>query len=107
MRNNVYVPEYETGECVVIQNSDVIRKYDEEPIENGTYHYTDYYVNQDYQWNEGYQTFNQYTTRPTCRTITTNIMEKPNNEVYICSIILIIILAVNLNISIIRRWIRE
>lgn len=106
MRNNVYVPSYETGECVVIQNSTTIRKYDEEPIENGTYHYIDYYIDQDYQWNEGNQTFNQYTTRPICRTITTNIMEKPNIERQIGIIIIIIILAVMLNIQIIRRWLK-
>lgn len=62
----IYVPEYENTNCAVIQNSDIIRVYDSVPVLNSTVNYKDYFIKSSYIYNEGSQSFGQYSTVPTC-----------------------------------------
>lgn len=62
----IYVPEKENFKCYVVQNEGVIRAYEEVPQNNTTIDYRDYYIESDYIYKDGYQTFSQYTTLPIC-----------------------------------------
>lgn len=62
----IYVPDKNDFSCYVIQNQDTIRGYETTPTTNATIFYRDYYINSGYIYKDGYQTFNQYTTIPTC-----------------------------------------
>lgn len=63
----VYVPSYSNDQCAIVTNSDTIRVYDTIPTHNSTVNYTEYYLEHDYISFNGSQTFNQYSTLPTCR----------------------------------------
>lgn len=73
----IYVPEKDNYQCYVVQNEGVIRAYEEIPQNNRTINYRDYYINSDYIYKDSYQTFNQYTTLPTC--LPSNVL---TSEVY-------------------------
>ena len=73
----IYVPELENYKCYVVQSEGVIRGYEEIPTNNATINYRDYYINSDYIYRDGSQTFNSYTTIPTCLSSDTL-----TNEVY-------------------------
>lgn len=62
----IYVPNYESGNCAYIYNSDVIRVYNATPQANTTRTYYDYYIKSSYIYNTGSTTFSQYTTLPSC-----------------------------------------
>lgn len=62
----VYLPEYNTGNCAYIYNSDIIRVYESQPRQNTTINYKDYYIKSSYIYNTGSTTFSQYSTLPTC-----------------------------------------
>lgn len=63
----VYVPSDTTyNACVVVQSSDTIRVYEEQPTTNRTIRYRDYYINSSYIYKDNTQTFSQYTTLPSC-----------------------------------------
>ena len=62
----IYVPEYNTGNCAYIYNTDIIRVYASQPRQNATINYKDYYIKSSYIYNTGSTTFSQYSTLPTC-----------------------------------------
>lgn len=62
----IYVPDKENYECFVVRSEDVIRAYEEMPVNNATISYRDYYYNSNYLYNDGDQSFSQYTTLPVC-----------------------------------------
>ena len=62
----IYVPEYQSGNCAYIYNTDIIRVYSEQPRQNATISYKDYYIKSSYIYNEGSTTFSQYSSLPTC-----------------------------------------
>lgn len=62
----IYVPEKENYACYVVRSEEVIRAYEEVPTNNSTISYRDYYYNSNYLYNDGVQTFSQYTTLPVC-----------------------------------------
>lgn len=62
----VYVPEYNSGNCAYIYNSDIIRVYETHPRNNSTINYKDYYIKSSYIYNEGSTSFGSYTTLPVC-----------------------------------------
>lgn len=67
MTDNIYLPiELTNNNCVVVQNEDIIRVYDEIPQNNRTVSYTDYYINSHYIFREGTVTYTNYSTLPTC-----------------------------------------
>lgn len=62
----IYIPNYENNQCAYVRDKDTIRVYDDIPVINSTTTYTDYYVNSHYLSTTGVQTFNQYSTVPSC-----------------------------------------
>lgn len=62
----IYVPDLENYKCFVVRSEEVIRAYEQVPTNNSTIEYRDYYYNANYLYNDGEQTFSQYTTLPTC-----------------------------------------
>ena len=73
----IYVPEKESYKCYVVQSEGVIRAYEENPQNNTTINYRDYYIESDYIYKDGTQTFSNYTTLPTC--LASNVV---TSEVY-------------------------
>lgn len=61
----IYVPN-ENYQCYVVQSEGVIRGYERVPVQNATISYRDYFINSDYIYRDGTQTFGAYTTLPTC-----------------------------------------
>ena len=63
----IYLPEDNVyNKCYVVQSEGVIRGYEETPTYNNSISYRDYYIKSDYIYRDGSQTFNQYSTLPTC-----------------------------------------
>lgn len=62
----IYVPEKERYKCYVVQSEGVIRGYEEIPKNNTTINYRDYYINSDYIFRDGHQTFGTNSTLPFC-----------------------------------------
>ena len=72
----IYVPDKENYKCFVVRSEEVIRAYEEIPTNNSEISYRDYYYNSNYLYNDGTQSFSQYTTLPTCldnNNITTDV----------------------------------
>lgn len=72
----IYVPDKENYKCFVVRSEEVIRAYEEIPTNNREVSYRDYYYNSNYLYNDGVQSFSQYTTLPTCldnNNITTDV----------------------------------
>lgn len=89
----LYVPNYSSSNCVVLQNSSTIRVYEQRPTYNSSVNYTDYYFTSNYYSNVGTQNFSQYATLPTCRTdITTNVYYRYDiDKILMCFIIIVIV----------------
>ena len=62
----IYVPDKENYECFVVRSEEVIRAYEEIPTNNREIKYRDFYYNSNYLYNDGTQSFSQYTTLPVC-----------------------------------------
>lgn len=62
----IYVPNLNDYQCVYVRDNNTIRAYHEKPENNKIISYVDYYINSNYIYTEGSQTFSQYTTIPTC-----------------------------------------
>jgi len=63
----IYVPDMENYQCFVVRNENVIRAYKEIPTQNSNIEYRDYYYTSNYYYNDGTQSFGQYTTSlPVC-----------------------------------------
>ena len=61
----IYIPD-DSYSCFVVQNEDVIRAYESMPRNDTTVNYRDYYINSDYIYKDGEQTFSRYTELPVC-----------------------------------------
>ena len=61
----IYVPD-KNYSCYVVRSENVIRAYEQTPKHNITTNYRDYYFNSNYLFQDGEQTFNQYSTLPVC-----------------------------------------
>lgn len=95
--SKIYVPELEEGNCVVIRSSDVIRVYDFRPTLNSEIHYKDYYPALNYNYNEGFQTFGNYSTSiPVCREASSEYKYHPDYETTFIKTIILLFLAVAL-----------
>lgn len=62
----IYVPDKENYKCFVVRSEEVIRAYERIPTNNSEVNYRDYYFNSNYLYNDGIQSFSQYTSLPTC-----------------------------------------
>ena len=64
---HIYVPDLEKYKCFVVQSSDIIRAYKEIPQRNTEIEYRDYFINANYIYKDGTQSFGNYTTYlPVC-----------------------------------------
>lgn len=66
----IYVPDL-TYKCYVLVNKDTIRAYSQLPYNPGynqqiNISYRDYYINSNYLYTDGTQSFGSYTTLPIC-----------------------------------------
>lgn len=91
----IYIPNYSTGNCAYIYNSDIIRVYDSQPRQNATISYTDYYIKSNYISNTGSTSFTQYSTLPVCinsNRITTDYWYRNDlASILVCGFIIILI----------------
>lgn len=62
----IYVPSFTENSCVYILNSETIRVYDLVPNIPLSVNYTDYFVNSNYLYKEGIETFTTESVLPTC-----------------------------------------
>lgn len=62
----IYVPDLTNYRCFVVRDSNTIRAYKNIPYNNSASEYRDYYINSNYLYQDGEQTFSQYTTLPVC-----------------------------------------
>lgn len=63
----IYVPNVEEYQCVVVRSENVIRAYKQVPRQNSTVDYRDFYYNSNYLYNDGIQSFGNYSTSlPIC-----------------------------------------
>lgn len=62
----IYVPNLENYQCVYVRSNDIIRAYFQKPRNNSTVTYRDYYINSNYIYTDGEQSFSNYTLLPTC-----------------------------------------
>ena len=62
----IYVPDVENYKCFVVRSDTTIRAYKEIPSNNVTIDYRDYFYNSNYMYQDGSQSFSNYTTLPVC-----------------------------------------
>ena len=62
----IYVPDTENYKCFVVRNDTTIRAYKEIPTNNSDIAYRDYYYTSNYLYQDGTQSFSNYTTLPVC-----------------------------------------
>ena len=62
----IYVPDLENYKCFVVLNDTTIRAYKEIPVNNSYIAYRDYFYTSNYLYQDGTQSFSQYTTLPVC-----------------------------------------
>lgn len=108
--SKIYVPDYTSSNCVVIRSEEVMRRYETTPTNNSTINYTDYYINSDYIAQPGNQTFNQYSTLPTCLSsdiITTDIYYRVDMYKILIMFLIISIFAILIPLKVFSRIIRR
>lgn len=111
MANLIYVPNLNSSNCVVLQNSSTIRVYDTQPTLNSSVNYSDYYFTSNYYYNRGTQNFNQYATLPTCRTdVTDNFYYRYDFDkimiIFISILIILYFMAFKPIIRLFGRWLK-
>lgn len=62
----IYVPDIENYKCFVVRSEGVIRAYEQVPRHNSNIDYRDYYIQSNYIYQDGTQSFSQYATLPVC-----------------------------------------
>lgn len=62
----LYIPNYSTYPCIYIRGQGVARAYRQRPNYNQTISYRDFYLDSHYTYVDGEQSFNQYSSLPTC-----------------------------------------
>lgn len=62
----IYVPDLENYQCYVVRDTNTIRAYKQVPTYNIETEYRDYYINSNYLYQDGTQSFGNYSTIPVC-----------------------------------------
>lgn len=62
----IYVPDLENYKCFVVRDETTIRAYEEIPQRNQEVNYRDYFYNSNYLYQDGVQSFSNYSTIPVC-----------------------------------------
>lgn len=108
--SKIYVPDYTSSNCVIVRNEEVIRRYETTPTYNSSVNYVDYYIHSDYIKQPGVQTFNQYSTLPTCLSssyITDNIYYRVDMYQILIMFFIITIFGFYLPLKVFLRIIRR
>lgn len=91
----IYVPDLENYRCYVVRDSNTLRAYTRVPTNNTEIDYRDFYINSHYLYQDGTQTFSNYTTLPVCldnSKLTTEVYYRNDfDSILIIFIILVII----------------
>lgn len=106
----IYVPDKENYKCFVVRSEEVIRAYEEIPTNNSEVSYRDYYYNSNYLYNDGTQSFSQYTTLPTCldnNNITTNVYYRNDIDSILIVFTILCIFGIWIPLKIIMRLFRR
>lgn len=61
----IYVPD-ERYNCYVVYQEGVLRGYEQVPTYNSTIAYRDFYIDNNYIYRDGVQSFSNYSTLPIC-----------------------------------------
>ena len=62
----IYVPDLENYKCFVVRDETTIRAYEQIPQRNQEVNYRDYFYNSNYLYQDGVQSFSNYSTLPVC-----------------------------------------
>lgn len=62
----IYVPDLENYKCFVVLDETTLRAYEEIPQRNEYVNYRDYFYNSNYLYQDGVQSFGNYSTLPIC-----------------------------------------
>lgn len=106
----IYVPDLENYQCFVVRSEEIIRAYKQTPYNNSTIEYRDYYFNSNYLYQDGIQTFSQYTTLPVCldnNNLTTNFYYRNDLDSILTSFLIISIFILLIPITILKRFFRR
>ena len=106
----IYVPDMAIYECYVVRDSDVIRAYYEMPENGKTIKYRDYFYNSNYLYQDGYQTFSQYSTIPVClknEILTEDIVYRNDFDKILIIFLIMSIFAFYIPIKIFKRLFRR
>ena len=62
----IYVPDLKNYKCFVVRDETTIRAYKEVPRKNSDIDYRDYFYNSNYLYQDGEQSFVNYSVLPVC-----------------------------------------
>lgn len=62
----IYVPDLDNYKCFVVRDETTIRAYEEIPQRNRDINYRDYFYNSNYLYQDGVQSFGNYSVLPIC-----------------------------------------
>lgn len=109
--NKIYIPELTNYKCVYVRGDGVIRAYTEIPQNNATVTYRDFYINSNYIFTDGEQTFSQYTTVPTCldsSVLTSKVYYRNDFDkilvIFICLCLIIFYIPIKILFRLFRRF---
>ena len=106
----IYVPDLQNYKCFIVQSEGVIRAYEEVPQTNTTIDYRDYYINSNYIYKDGYQTFNSYSTLPICletTNLSTDVMYRNDYDQILIIFLVMFIFIVYIPIKLFFRFFRR
>ena len=106
----IYVPDLQNYKCFIVHSEGVIRAYEEFPKTNQTINYRDYYINSNYIYKDGYQTFNSYSTLPIClerSNLSTDVMYRNDFDQILIIFLVLFIFIVYFPIKLFFRFFRR
>lgn len=106
----IYVPDLTNYKCFYVQSEGVIRAYEEIPTNNSSVNYRDYYINSNYIFKDGVQSFNNYSTIPIClekSNLTTEYYYRNDFDSILIIFLIVSIFAFYLPLKLISRFTRR
>lgn len=88
----IYVPNYNDHNCAYLSSASNLRVYDSKPMQGQTISYRDYATDNHYLYRDGYTSFSNYSTLPTClddSEITTSLYYRTDfADILLCTFII-------------------
>lgn len=106
----IYVPDLTSYKCFYIQSEGVIRAYEEIPTNNTSVNYRDYYINSNYIYKDGIQSFSNYSTLPIClekSNLTTEYFYRNDFDSILIIFLIVCIFAFYLPLKLFSRFTRR